>query len=729
VSTILHLSDLHLGDTTVWERRTDDKVGLVPAGENARLSVLETSLAAVKRHVETLGHDIDAVVVSGDITSQHDQSGFDRFGELLAKLQLAPPDRTIVVPGNHDVDWASDPGTPGKYERFLQCTRFAGFRTPLCDGVDGEDYATSVPPAQPVLWLNDAVIVSVNTANWCGVRFPNAGATPAAARASGGGADAPAAGRETGGMEHSASDAAGGDSQPAAAGAADAEPTTASDPRSETYDIARVSEVQLSRLTDALEAEPLGRRIRIAVLHHHLLPVTEDEEVKPFESFTNLARLRAWLRDHGFQVVLHGHKHRSTLTWDHIYDLDDHTRLPRRVMVVSAPTPTTWGEPICRLIRIGSPTGRELVAQAPRMVVDTARAVRQERPFTPESTTIALDAGAPRAAGALCIEAETADAAYERLVDALDDHGGSLRNVTCVVRNPATALEPPTNFKQVNRAKQWLEDAVDWWQHSGPELVAVGEAPFNHGERLYSTGNHRGALEIAAEKLGSSKAMALVLRDAELRAGVEAPAFVAVQLVKVTDEVGPRLDCVGYFRKQDLTLWWPVNVGELRKIQLFVLDLRPEKGLRAGHLTTIAVEAISDNVLPELAGTTVDRLVDLRPSALMQLAYHAAHSRAGDAETTVDEWTRVLRDIGEGHDFPSLGIARLVEHLKVFRATGELTDLDLLIKRLEGVYDRAQRAKLEPKLESERDAFSEQLFKQVTEVLDALGDAVRARGD
>jgi hypothetical protein len=50
-----------------------------------------------------------------------------------------------------------------------------------------------------------------------------------------------------------------------------------------------------------------------------------------------------------------------------------------------------------------------------------------------------------------------------------------------------------------------------------------------------------------------------------------------------------------------------------------------------------------------------------------------------------------------------------------------------LIKRLEAVYDRAQRAKLEPTLQSERDEFSRQLFKQVTEVLDALGEAVRAR--
>jgi hypothetical protein len=73
------------------------------------------------------------------------------------------------------------------------------------------------------------------------------------------------------------------------------------------------------------------------------------------------------------------------------------------------------------------------------------------------------------------------------------------------------------------------------------------------------------------------------------------------------DEHGLRLDCVGYFRKQDLTLWWPVNIAELRRIQSRVLDLGPIDKVRPGHLVTIAAEAIHDDVLPKLAGTAVDR--------------------------------------------------------------------------------------------------------------------------
>jgi predicted phosphodiesterase len=684
LSTILHLSDLHLGDPDAWERKTDDKVGLVPAMENSRLAVVETTLRTVKAHLAAEGRQIDALVVSGDLTSRNDPKGFERFRDLLKKVDLAPADSTVVVPGNHDVDWSCDPGTKQKYERFLNVTRQENMRTPLCDGVDGDDYASAAHPAEPVLWLPDAVIASVNTANWCGVRFDQ----PQKAH------------RRMGRLRR----------------------------KPPTYDVARVSETQLDRLTDALKARPLDHRVRIAVLHHHLLPVTEDEEVKPFESFTNLARLRGWLRDHGFQVVLHGHKHRSTLTWDHIYDFEAHSRAPQRVAIVSAPAPTTWGADVCRLIRIGDSTDRQAVDHAPRIVVDTVRAERPERPINLESVHVALDAPVPATAGYLAIEAETSDAVYEQLVDALDARGGALFNVTCVVRDAASALIPPTNFKEVDDPERWLKDAVAWWQKPAPALVASGDAPFNHGERLYSTGNRQGSLDIAARKLGSTKAIALLLREAELRAGSEAPAFVAVQLVKVTDESGARLDCVGYFRKQDLTLWWPVNIRELRAIQMYVLDLATSKGLRAGRLVTIAAEAIRDNVLPELAGTTVDRSVDLRPDELMLMAYRAAHGRAEEVDDIRAMWTRVLRDIGDGRDFPSLGIARLIEHLEVFRTAGGLTDLDVLIKRLQAVYDRAHRAKREARRETERDEFSEQLFKQVTEVLDAVGEAVRDRG-
>jgi 3',5'-cyclic AMP phosphodiesterase CpdA len=238
MGTILHLSDLHLGEADVWERKTDDKAGLVPPDENTRLSVIKTSLKAVKRYLDKMGLELDALLVSGDITSQHDTSGFRRFGTLLDEVALAPLDRIVAVPGNHDVDWQKEPGTAEKYAAFLQHTRAQGMRTPLCDGVDFTGDPADCE-ADPVLVLDDCVLVAVNSANWCGVKL----GTPRRSR--------------------------------------------------HVYDVARVSEAQLDRLTDTLRAHDTSELVRMAILHHHLLPVTEDEEVKHFESFNRSGRRRA----------------------------------------------------------------------------------------------------------------------------------------------------------------------------------------------------------------------------------------------------------------------------------------------------------------------------------------------------------------------------------------------------------------------------------------------------
>ena len=56
------------------------------------------------------------------------------------------------------------------------------------------------------------------------------------------------------------------------------------------------------------------------------------------------------------------------------------------------------------------------------------------------------------------------------------------------------------------------------------------------------------------------------------------------------------------------------------------------EGIRAGRLVTIAAEAIRDDVLPKLEGTTVDRSVDLRPDVLMTMAYQAAHGDVAEPD-------------------------------------------------------------------------------------------------
>jgi len=680
MSVILHLSDLHLGKDQPWERVTDDKSGIVPRDENTRLQIMRTALSALRAHLASDELDLDAVVIGGDVTTAHDEEGFSRFAELLNEVKLADRERLIVVPGNHDVDREVDPGAAEKYSTFLKYTRAAGMRTPFCDGADTLEDAE----ANPILEFDDCVIVAVNSANWCGVGV----ASP-------------------GGVEH-------------------------------RYDAARVSENQLEFLTDQLRERDVEEKLRLVVLHHHLLPVTEDEETKPFESFTNLARLRAWISSHRFHAVLHGHKHRSVITWDHVYDFGDHLAPATRVLVISAPTPTTWGSPVCRIIRVGEAAGRKPVRYAPRLVVDTINAERHERRIEPKTASVDLYEPRSDPPASVLIDAETADAAYERLVSELERRPGRLLNVMCVVRDPESAERLPTNFAgKLTDPARWFKDAVTWWQSPTPLLVASGDAPFNHGERLYASGGALGELDAAAKRLGSTKAIVFLTSSQELRTR-PAPSFVTIQLVVASDGVGERLDCVGYFRKQDLTLWWPVNVAELRSIQLRVLDLGTDRPMRAGHLVTIAAEAIHDNVMPRLSGTKVDRAVDLRPEVLMKMAYEAAHGPNDpddlDQRNKVHAlWSATFEDIGrltddDIEDFPSLGIARLLQHLRVFRDVGGRTNVSLLINRLEAVYDRAHRAKSTSKTRTARREFAKELWELIGAVLDAVEDSLSKCG-
>jgi len=82
------------------------------------------------------------------------------------------------------------------------------------------------------------------------------------------------------------------------------------------------------------------------------------------------------------------------ITWDHVYDFEDHAAPATRVLVISSPTPTTWGAPVCRTIRVGDATGRKIVRHAPRLMVDTISAERQERRIAP--TTVSVDLYEPR---------------------------------------------------------------------------------------------------------------------------------------------------------------------------------------------------------------------------------------------------------------------------------------------------------------------------------------------
>jgi hypothetical protein len=99
---VVHLSDLHVGANHQFRYRDRDKRIYNPG-----CSSLAELLAQDLQGLQLLGR-IDALVVSGDF-AEHGKDGEFRTArlvlqELVEKLGI-PPDRLLILPGNHDIDW------------------------------------------------------------------------------------------------------------------------------------------------------------------------------------------------------------------------------------------------------------------------------------------------------------------------------------------------------------------------------------------------------------------------------------------------------------------------------------------------------------------------------------------------------------------------------------------------------------------------------------------------
>src|SRR5919198_2295431 len=172
---LLHLSDLHLSAVDERDVTGDYKRRVIPlADRQRRRRTLEATLRSLGEWLRDRDSDLDAIVVTGDVTYQNQLDGFELLGETLGCLgdRLPGSSRILVVPGNHDVRWETDPGTPERYERYLAHVRRKGYVTPLLEGIDlGEGGERLAGTADPVLIATDAsfVVVALNSSNYCGV--------------------------------------------------------------------------------------------------------------------------------------------------------------------------------------------------------------------------------------------------------------------------------------------------------------------------------------------------------------------------------------------------------------------------------------------------------------------------------------------------------------------------------------------------------------------------------
>lgn len=697
VPWLLHLSDPHLGDVSPGQLLDDDKEVFEgqPDLETTQ-DVFKRTLRALGRFVEANGKP-DVVVVSGDLAYRADATGFAAFAELLEeRSDILPSDRSriVVVPGNHDVDWDEAPGTLPRYERFLGATRGEGCTTPLLDGVDfNAETGTLFPEAglhPHVVSTAELLVVPLNSSNYCG-------------------------------MSTAPRDAMSLDAWHEAL-----EPTGAARDdlmdeleRLRRHDIARISRRQIDALGQYFDDHGVPRdrsagdeRTRIAVLHHQLLPVSTREERKPFESIANLGLVRETLREYDFDVVLHGHKHESSIYWDLVALPDGDVVLPtRRILVVSSPGHFDVDTPVMRAVAIDGSSG------ARNAVVTTFQGAGPHRKHAvhDDAKAIPLWSSDERTERETLITGATAHACYSRLQSVSRLRGGTeLRNVVCRVDDPSDAELLPPDYPDValDDPQGWFTALVDWWQRDRSELVARDLIGFNHGERIRRRWGDQieRAIRILNEREESSRALVQLVSPREtgryadderhLHRG-SFPAFVLAEF-SVTERDGERfLDCFGYFRKQEMQYWWPVNLAELARLQEAVRE-EIEPATQTGRIVTFSAIALWKDALPRVAVPLVDLLVE-EPERLLGMAAALAFPANASDDATRD-WRQMLRDLsGTGRAGPpkvSAGIEILhanVERLAEVAPSAELETIGAALEDLRDEYAaHADREELTP---------------------------------
>jgi 3',5'-cyclic AMP phosphodiesterase CpdA len=641
-ATILHLTDLHLGDDAPGSELgayKDDFVG--PEERERRRSLIEQTLSQIDNELRNNGDSLAAVVVSGDITFGGDPGGYELFEPLLEKLGNSRPgnSRIVVVPGNHDVISKTPPDSDERYALFREHIVEAGYVVPALAADDplGED-AILVDEEQGFL------IAPINSSNWCRVlrgvpdeetqRMLDAGEVP--------------------------------------------EPVAHSIEVLRLADPGRVARKHLSDIRTRLEElDGDGELTRIAVLHHHLLPVSTREDLRPYEGLTNLQLMRKFLGENGFRLVLHGHKHAESAYYDRIVDQAE--VFPDRsnpVLVVSGSTVGAEGprNDTCRLLSLRGGAAPEVKIERLEATDAGGALTRQE-----EQDFFLWNAPRPDAVrdpGPSVVHADSLSEAYARIMGIAEHtEGGAspeqpLLNLVCHIRAGADMTEPPlgypTDFLDGRDPQEWFRETVTWWQRPG-KLRTHGEGlEFSHGDRIYNYRNETDQLKSVVETLkrpGQFNGRAVIsLLDPSIdgpdESGVAAhrfPAFAVGQFVKRRLPSGRvAIDATGFFRKQELRYWWPVNAAELALLQRELCE-RLGQNFEPGAIVTVStIGYVEEENPPRVAIPSVDLLYEEDEARLFELAY-ALTTGLEPGCATEEAWEKLTEGLTPPQHMPTGG--------------------------------------------------------------------------
>jgi hypothetical protein len=403
-----------------------------------------------------------------------------------------------------------------------------------------------------------------------------------------------------------------------------------------------------------LDPEEEDGRVRVAVLHHQLLPVGQREEFKAFESITNLGAVRQFLADLGIEVVLHGHKHEAALYWDYVAAPGGIEEPPHRMLISAAPGDFRPGHQVMRLLDFPRrPAARDVLIQDVHAPVGPAASIQCDH----RRARLWRDSDSDRVADAIVVRDRNRDGAYAKIQSLFADIAPSvpMRDLVCEIDQPEGLLSVPAGYPEVPGpdSLQWLSDMVNWWQLPDPQLLA--QVTFNHGNRIYRRFGDQ--VSKAAEALASSDvgprstSRAIIVLVDPLKDGGrsgEFPSFTSMHFQLAWEGSIPRLDCTGYFRKQEMRYWWPINVAELGSIRERVEEELKRQGLTVapGRLRTITGHAVAEEDLPAVALAMIDRAIDQHPRDLWAMADGLIRPGSKKRrETTRKLWRRYLDDL------------------------------------------------------------------------------------
>lgn len=692
MALILHIADLHLVAAESSAPIDDHKVGLVP--KRARATHHKTLLLTMSRLGETLaknGQTLDAIIVTGDISNKNNEGGYRAFLALLGALGAAKPgpERIVVVPGNHDVASGLPPGDPSRYAAFVEFIRNSGFVTPCLDGLDTA--ATCATNVKSHLFDFDNVqIIPIDSSAYSQVK-----------------------------LDLGLTDAFWARLEADFSGTPDLDKLK----RLQIVDAARVSDTQLEALHQVLSGGLNGRRpLRIAAIHHHLLPVSLKEEVKPFESLTNLALVRRFLRNQEVSIVLHGHKHTEFTYVDQIpgHGIDAGQSSSVRVISGAAASGADLDRSdVFRLLDIDADAGIVKVQRIPIAIPGGTFSIGHPQPlhFTrPGGPTIT------ETAGTLVINGSTIDLVYNQLVAKLANRSGEADHVVCrIERSPElediAKLYPgfvkEKGQRESDVAKLRLEqfrDLVSWWQFPNAPLSPWEQPGFTHGNRIQRFNGHLNQLKEAVSALtqdrGTTRGVVVLLSpeaDKIAQQSVPFPSFCLLQFKISPSTGGPlTLECTAYFRKQEMRFWWLVNLAELAQLQREVCDsLRSVRdhnelrSIRPGPITTIAARAKADRTPPKVQVPRIDRYYSLSRERLFGMVNALLWKQMPGREHYAHDWMQLFTELvpPETSDPDGLAVAHeglkyirseLDKHLKAkrFQSDQELQDLRGVLNEL-----------------------------------------------